>query len=244
MILINPVAYLDSYPLQSELRALGLQLSTTAKDKTSATSNGSQLGQPGLKKIAASLKSFTSYGATPAGLVKALNSRMRTADLPYTVSQAGGPVGDPAFFFKARLVSWSPLQGSIGDAVATDVQLEPSSSDIALGQIVIADAARTASFNSAVVNLGAVAAGQKLYGVVHVVAASGTTPTLDITIKSATLVGFGTPTTRVTVPQFTGVGSFWIELPGPVTDGFWRIDCVIGGTTPSFQFLAALGIDS
>jgi hypothetical protein len=243
-VLINPVAYLDTYALQAEIRALGLQLGTATKDNTSAASGGSQLGQPGLKTVAASLKAFTSFGASPAGIVKTLFNRQRTTDIPYMVSPAGGPVGDVAFFMKTRIGSFSPLAGNIGDEVSTDVSLALSSSDLALGQILLAEAARGASANSAVTALGAIAATQKLYGVVHVLAASGSSPTLDIVVKSATLVGFGSPTTRVTVPQFTAVGSYWIELTGPVTDTFWRVDCTIGGSSPSFRFVVALGIDT
>lgn len=243
LVLINPVAYLDSYAFQSDLRALGLKFSTAAKDVTTAASNGSTLAKPGLKKIEASLKGFSSYGTAPTQIIAALQSRQRTADIPYLVSPAGAPVGDPAFMLKTMIGSYDPLKGNIGDVVETDVTLQLSSSDVALGQIVLADATRSASVNSAVTQLGAITSTQKLYGVVHVTAVSGTTPTLDLVVKSAAAVGFGSPTTRVTVPQFTAPGSYWIELAGPVTDQYWRVDSTIGGTTPAFTYLVALGID-
>lgn len=244
LVLINPVAYLDSYAFQSDLRALGLKFSTAARDVTTAASNGSTLAKPGLKKIEASLKGLSSYGTAPTQIIAALQSRQRTADLPYLVSPAGAPVGDPAFLLKTMIGSYDPLKGNIGDVVDTDVALMLSSSDIALGQILLAESARVASANSAVTQLGAISATQKLYGAVHVIAKSGSSPTLDIVVKSAAAVGFGSPTTRVTVPQFTNTGSAWIELAGPVTDQYWRVDCTIGGGSPSFTFIVALGIDT
>jgi hypothetical protein len=244
LVLINPVAYLDSYALQGDMRALGLKFATAAKDFTTAASGGSELAKPGLKKIDVSLKGFSSYGTSPAQIIAALQSRVRTSDIPYMVSPAGAPVADPAFFLKTMIGSYDPLKGNIGDEVSTDVSLMLSSSDIALGQILLPEAARVASANSAVTQLGAVSATQKLYGVVHVIAKSGSSPTLDIAVKSATVVGFGSPTTRVTVPQFTNTGSYWIELTGPVTDQYWRVDCTIGGGSPSFTFIVALGIDT
>jgi hypothetical protein len=94
------------------------------------------------------------------------------------------------------------------------------------------------------VELGAVAAGQRVYAALHVIdPVSGTSPTLDVTLKSAALVGFGSPTTRLTFTQATEPTSELLSAAGAITDEFWRVDFSIGGTdTPTFPFIVVVGI--
>jgi hypothetical protein len=96
-VLINPVAYLDAYALQAEMRALGLQLGTATKDNTSAASGGSQLGQPGLKDRGGVAEGVHVVRRVAGRHRETLFNRQRTTDIPYMVSPAGGPVGDVAF---------------------------------------------------------------------------------------------------------------------------------------------------
>jgi hypothetical protein len=92
--------------------------------------------------------------------------------------------------------------------------------------------------------LGAATATQHLYGVLHVLAVSGTNPTLDVVIQSDDAEGFASGTTRGTFTQKTAVGSqFLTPVAGPVTDTHWRCTWTIGGTnTPSFTIALVVGI--
>lgn len=102
--------------------------------------------------------------------------------------------------------------------------------------------ARTTTFDSTGQEVGAVAAAETLMGSLHVLAASGTTPTLDVVVESDVDVNFASPTTRLTFGQQTGLESDWQSASGAITDTFYRIAGAIGGTTPSFTFAVCLGI--
>ena len=69
----------------------------------------------------------------------------------------------------------------------------------------------------------------------HVTAASGTTPTLDVTVEMDTNSGFSTPTTLATFTQATTTTSERIENTTS-TERYVRVSYTIGGTTPSFTF--------
>ena len=77
----------------------------------------------------------------------------------------------------------------------------------------------------------------------HVTAASGTDPTLDVTIDSDDNSDMTTPTNRLTFAQVVGVGSEGpISAAGTITDEWWRVEYAITGTDPSFDVAILLGI--
>ncbi len=90
--------------------------------------------------------------------------------------------------------------------------------------------------------LGSVAAGQSVYAGLHVFAASGTTPTLDVVIESDDNSGFTSAATRLTHAQKTTAGSDWQSAAGAITDDWWRVSYTITGGTPSFTFAVVVGI--
>lgn len=101
---------------------------------------------------------------------------------------------------------------------------------------------RTANGSGVAYQLGAVGAGQWLYANLHVLSATGTSPSLTVTVQSATDAVFTSPTTRATFTAATGPGGQSVRVSGPITDQWWRVGYTVSGTTPSFLFLASLGI--
>ncbi len=71
---------------------------------------------------------------------------------------------------------------------------------------------------------------------------TGGSPTLDVTIESAALVGFGSPTTRMTFSQMTARGAQFASVAGAITDPYWRVKWTLGGSTPGFALVVAIGI--
>lgn len=112
----------------------------------------------------------------------------------------------------------------------------------ARGRVLATKDTRTTSGTGSSFQLGAVAAGQKVYGACHVFTAGGTSPTLDVIARSDSASGMPSPTTRLTFPQFTASGDSWQELAGAIADDWWDIDWTIGGASPSFLFAVCLGI--
>ena len=57
----------------------------------------------------------------------------------------------------------------------------------------------------------------------HVLAVSGTNPTLDMIIQSDNVSGFTSPTTKITFDQAVAVGAQWgTRVAGPLTDDYYR----------------------
>lgn len=105
--------------------------------------------------------------------------------------------------------------------------------------------------NGAVMNLGAVPAGSKMYAMLHVISVEGTAPTLDVTVKSATAVGFANDTDEISFAQVTSSPTHQLlSVDGPKTNRFWRVTWEVGGTdgaTPPvgdsvYEIFVAMGI--
>lgn len=102
--------------------------------------------------------------------------------------------------------------------------------------------ARTATGNGTSIQLGATGAGQYLYAALHVLSASGTTPSLTVTIQTDNATGFPSATTAITFTAATTFTSQIARVAGPITDDWVRASWTISGTDPSFLFLVSVGI--
>lgn len=232
--------FLDSYDLTGDANAVALELGA---EKLPATAFGAdtRVGVPGLKTFKGSIAGFVRLGL---GLTEEfLSSKLALADVPLTVVPTlTAAEGDPSFSVKCDLATYTPWGGKVGDISQFTLEAEATSAEAVRGQ-VIHNATRSTSGNGTVFNLGAAAAGKSVFATLHLLALAGTgTPTLTAKIQSAALVGFGSPTDRITFPALTAVGSQWGQLLGPVTDGFWRVIWTLSGTGPSALFLVTLGI--
>lgn len=102
---------------------------------------------------------------------------------------------------------------------------------------------RTATGTGTGLNLGALITGKRMYAALHVLSVAGTTPSITARVESAPDNTFAAPTTRLTFTAATAAGGQILRTNGTaVTDTWWRIAWTISGTTPSFLFLASLGV--
>ncbi len=150
--------------------------------------------------------------------------------------------GSVAYTMRGIGVQYSPVQGNVGEVAMS--QSTAAGSGVAVrGKLLHpSSVARTSSSTGTARELGAVVEGKRMYAALHVLAVTGTSPTLDVIVQSDT-TGFGSPTSRITFPQTGVVGAQWGSVDGPVTDDFWRISYTIGGTdTPSFVFAVVAGL--
>ncbi|MGW6395408.1 hypothetical protein ACWFR1_34070 [Streptomyces sp. NPDC055103] len=161
---------------------------------------------------------------------------------PWTVCPNTAQVGSLAYLTRA-LRSDYKLLGSVGD-VAPWSGTAKSSWPLVRGQIAHPPGtARTATGNGTVLNLGAVAAGQRLYAALHVLSAAGTTPSLTVSIESDDAAGMTTPTTRLTFDAATAASGQTLRTDAAaITDTHYRVAWAITGTAPSFMFAVSLGI--
>jgi hypothetical protein len=160
---------------------------------------------------------------------------------PWTICPLAATDGSLAYIISALRTSYTLLD-AVGE-VAPYAGQAKSTWPMARGKVIHpVGTARSTTGTGTITQLGALATGQSLYVSLHVVSASGTTPSLTVAIQSAALVGFGSPTTRATFTAATTPGGQVLRIAGPVTDQFWRVSYTISGTTPSFLFATAAGI--
>jgi len=149
--------------------------------------------------------------------------------------------GDLAYFQKALLNAYSPFGDTVGDASKYSAQC--ASQNPLIRGLVMAYKTVNATGNGTVFQLPAVAAGQKLYGALHVISASGTSPTLDVLLKSdATNAFSGSETTRLTFTQATATGVQYLTADGPITNTYYRASHTVGGSTPVLGYVLLAGV--
>ncbi len=149
--------------------------------------------------------------------------------------------GDIAYSTRGIITRYSPgLQ--IGEVAKIDLGLR-ADHPLVRG-VCLETGTFTATGNSAGIQHGAILATQKIYAFLHVTAASGTTPTLDLVLQSDDNSGFTSATARITFAQAIAVGWQVKELAGAVTDDYWRIARTVAGGTPSFTYRVFIGIQT
>lgn len=195
---------------------------------------------PGLKSVTSQFDGFADYaadGIATAFPVSQLGSQQLVSILP----TGGDAVGDVGIFGRQLIRNINAPGGNVGDMATFGMACE---SDTAWANGLVADPSttRTATANGTIFAMTGPTASQRLYAGLHVTAASGTTPSLSVTIQSATLVGFGSPTTRATFTAAAAAGWQFISVAGAITDGFWRAVFTISGTSPSFTSTVLLGV--
>ncbi|MGP4083157.1 hypothetical protein [Streptomyces sp. KR55] len=210
------------------------------KDKTTYGSNGWKEVMGGLGSAQVTGEGF--WEALDASKVDNANWTNLGGTGPWTIGPVGGAVGNLAYFLNA-LQSEYKFMGQVGD-IAPWSGKASSTWPLVRGQFGHHyGTARTSSGNGSGVNLGAVAAGKRLYASLHVLSVSGTTPTLDVVIESDADSGFASPITQLTFTQANAISGQILRTDGTaITDSWYRVKWTIAGTTPSFLFAVAFGI--
>ena len=157
-----------------------------------------------------------------------------------TISSQGGADGDNADIL-AEIHSGSyEFGGAIGEILPFNLSAKVTGP--APRGTIMHNASRATSGNGTARQLGAVLSGQTIAASLHVLSVSGTSPTLDVTIESDAVSGMTSPLTQLTFTQATAIEGQFLTKVGAITDDWWRVAYTVGGTSPSFTFLVAIGI--
>lgn len=159
---------------------------------------------------------------------------------PTTILPAGTTAGSVAWLLSSLSLGYTPHNATIGDTAMASLS-GSGSGGAARGLLMHAVQARTTSGTGTAYQLGAVSAAQRLYGALHVTAASGTTPTLVVKLQSASTSG-GSYTDRLTFSTASTATEQWSSALGAITDTWWRTTWTVSGTSPSFTFGVSAGI--
>lgn len=214
---------------------------TVAMQESSTFGGGGYVRKyPGLKSFETSLSGDADYAS--GGIAAAFTPATLGTQQLVSIQPTGGAVAaDPTIFTRGLIDHIAAPTGAIGDMAGFEMSFTSDTAQIG-GQVAAPLTARTVTANGTVLTMTGPTATQRIYAGLHITAASGTTPTLDVKIQSATLIGFGSPTDRITFTQANAAGWQFASLAGAVTDGFWRAVFTIAGTTPSFTCAVVLGV--
>lgn len=230
--------YLAGYNLSGDMNSLSLSYEAEMLDRTTFASGGSREKLAGLLNVTADHEGYWEGGIDKVDEV--LFNEIGTSHEVMTICPTDGVAGEKAFTTKTLLATYSP-GGAVGEMLAFTVSAEGHDT-LVQGTIMI-NGALTATGSGTARQLGAVSATQKLYASMHVVAVSGTTPSLTLKVQSDDASGFLSPTDRITFAAATAIGSQWATpVAGPISDSWWRLDYTITGTSPSFTVICVVGI--
>ena len=243
-VLVDARIYVGGYEFSGDANQVTLAISSADVEMTPFGYGGGTKRRAGLTDASFSMQGFSDFAAG-AQDVAISGSVLAVNNTPITVSDPAGSAqaeGNPAIFGRGVLLTYSPVQASVGDAATFEATGMISGVVVPGGKVLHPDTARTASGVASGLNQGTLAAGENLYSTLHVVAVAGTSPTLDVVIESDSSNSFASPTDRVTFAQTSAVGSQWgTPLSGPRTDTHYRVKYTVGGTNPSFTFIVVQG---
>lgn len=235
-ILTQAALWIAQYDVRSSMNSIGLQSDYETKDCT-CFGQGARSYALGLPRTAFSAAGYPTSDAVD----KAFFDLAGQTELPITIGKerAEGAVAYVGKILDAKYSS----NFSVSEVRAFDTSGELSSRSFGRGRILTIAAGAAMTATGAGLQLRGISATRKAFAVLHVTAASGTSPTLDVVIESDDNSGFTSATTRATFAQLAAVGSQMVDINGAITDDHWRAKYTIGGTTPSFDFAVSLGFE-
>lgn len=239
LVLLNTRLFVAGADLTGVTNKAEIQTEVEAKDATTFGSGGAKEFLGGLVSSTVTAEGF--FEAGDAGKVDDVAFAQRGATGPWTVCPVAATDGALAYFTNALETDYT-LLGAVGEMAPYKVGGTGTWRTVRglVGHPV--STSRTTSGNGSSMSLGAVGSGQQLYAALHVLSVSGTTPSLTVKVQSDDNSGFTSAVDRITFTAATAVGGQILRTAGPITDSFFRVTWTISGTTPSFQFVCAVGI--
>lgn len=214
--------------------------------------NATKIGVAGVKDFKADVGGFMDFafpiGAAPLDQNNSFNSALYSmiggAINVASIAPLGNSEGDLAFTLQHVASKFDPMGGAHGALMPFKLEMMAAGVKVIRGSVMgVGNKTVTGGTASPLNIVGGVLSGQSLYLGFHVVGASGTTPTLNVIVRSAAASNMTSPTTRLTVPQYTtSVGASWLSVAGPITDQWYDVRWTITGTTPNYTIFAVLGV--
>lgn len=225
------------YDMSGKMNALALNYGVEPLDDT-VFGDDTKSSTAGLKTIEFQHEGLFDTGA--GGADEVFYTAVGVSDKPVIIAPDALTEGNLAYFFKAMQAKYD-INGKIGQLLSFSVGGGGQGSDLVRGKALL-NGTKTSTGTSTPIQLGAVSAAQKLFAALHILAASGTTPSITVKVQSSPTSG-GSYTDRLTFSAQTTAGAVWgTPVAGAVTDTWWRISYTISGTTPSFQLIVPVGI--
>lgn len=235
-LLNNCGIYIGPYELSSVANTCELNGESDVVDVTTfgASYRDFLLGLKGVRFAAAGVYD-------PVVADAALHAEWGLNDQAITFAKAN-EAGSIAYLLRGCEAQYS-VGGTIGSAGIWSLSGQSATPPLIRGLLMHRDALEDTSGDGEGYQAGAALSTQSIYAALHVFAADGTTPELDVIIESSADDTFGSPTTRLTFATAEDVGFQWVQAgPGAITDTWWRVSWTIAGTDPEFGFAVSFGI--
>ena len=233
--------WVDGYNLSGHLQGLAFEASVEMQDDT-VFGDTARSNEPGLDDFSIEHEGVWSAGVGLPDTV--FEAERGLADVLASIAPVAGTEGGLAYFMRTTQGLYKP-GGTVGSLLWFSVSLRASGGIGAIRGSLMVNANLAATADGTAYQLGAVSGSQKLYAGLHVLSVTGSSPTLDVIVESDDQEGFaGSPSTRITFAQATGITSEWATpVAGAITDDWWRIGWTIGGTSsPAFDAVVVVGI--
>lgn len=231
-ILRDVVALVGKYTLAGQMNSCALQ---DAVDVATATVFGdaSQRRVAQLYNPTLGMEGYYSATATDAPTHEMLG----VPGIPVSVLPDTAAVGKVAYLFRAIIGEFNWGAG-VGELLPFSLTAEGSQGQrLVRGVVLGGPTAAPPSAPDAGAQLGAVSAGQRLYIALHVTAITGTGMTIEV--QSDADNAFLTPTSQSST-LVAAPGSYWIEVPGPITDPWFRVNRTMVDGTANYTLTAGV----
>lgn len=236
-VLTNAGLWVAQYNLAGDANMLALGTSAELLDDT-VIADTFRSRTAGLKKFA-----FQAEGFWNDAVDQYAFAQTGFSNVPVTIAPASLTAGSIAFVGLMSQGDYTPHNASAGELSKFSMAGEGAGVPIARGQI-LANATVSASGTGNACLIGAAGASNFVCATLHVLSMTGTSPTISVTLQSDDNIGFTSPTAVATYSTATvGSNTFnFVQVPGPVTDTYYRVAYTVTGTGPSISFVAAVGL--
>ena len=228
--MLNARIWYHDQALSTQLNAVALDYSAEELDATVLTDT-TRVRAGGLKDAQAAIAGFWNSTEDKA-LFDAIG-----LNHPLLIS-SGPTVGDVAYGIVALEGVWS-LEGEHGELLGFNITLNSGNDGpLVRGQLAFGSQI-SSSGNGTALELGLVAAGQRVYSGLHVTQFDGTS--LDVVIQGDAESAMGSPAGHITFAQATGLTSEWGSKAGAIADDdWWRVNYTFVGTNVTFAVLIGI----
>lgn len=234
-ILTDQEIFFDGYEITSITNSVALEYGAETRDVT-AYGDDTRTMTGGLKTCSMQAQGYMDDAAT-SGI---FFSKVGASGLVFSVAAEDAAEGDAGYFTRLLGANFNP-GAAVGDVYAFNIS---GSGDEALVRgTLMAKGSKNSTGNGTGRQLGAVSSTQNLHAALHIISASGTTPTLDVTIESdATNTFGGGETTEITFDQASAIGAQYKTAAGAITNTYYRVTWTLGGSSPVFNIVVLVGI--
>ena len=220
-MLYNAVILYGGYEFHSYLNEVSFNYAARMLD-AGTFGDDTEINSPGPLIVSASSAGFWSADGGDGQPDKILFDDLGADDKLFSAFPEAAAEGARGFSFLTSRASYNP-GGSWGELFRFDAEGHGRSR--LLQATVLTNTTAGSSDTGTARQVGAVAANQKLYAILHVTASSGdASQTLDVKVQSDDDQGFASPTDRVTFSQVTTsvTAQYATPVSGAITDDWWR----------------------